>query len=278
VESETEEKESPMLDREVEEETQDAAPGERCAVCGKKPWPDDTIMPSSGNRYCRDCYAKVTHYPIPKGVLLFVLALFAVTLAGLFLNGRFFLSLYSIREAGRSFGGGDAEAAARFSDTAFKLVPENAEIQALHNYYNGILGYVRGEYETALPMLTDYIQTFPEDSLANRLVLTMEISKCFDEKDWGLMSRKADKLMEMDPEDPLAILQYASSLACVWAAEGDASSRDKSRELIEKVRGMDVGDDRDEIIRYIDRIEYRLRTRKIIDSDEYDLLSAEEKA
>ena len=277
MEAGIEEKETVHAAREPEE-TAESSRGDRCVLCGKKPWPDDTVMPASGNRYCRDCYAKATHYPVPKGVLLFVFVLLAVTAAGLFVNGRFFLSLYSIREAGRIFGEGDAVAAARLSDRALELVPENAEIQALHNYYNGMLGYLNGEYKTALPMLTDYMLSFPEDDPANRLVLTMEISECFDEGNWGLMARKAEKLMEMEPEDPIAILQYASSLACVWAAEADETARDKARELVEAVRDMDAGENASNIDLYIERIEYRLRTRNIIDSEEYDLLPAEEKA
>ena len=129
-------------------------------------------------------------------------------------------------------------------------------------------------YEEALKLLNQYKEYNRGDSYIDQLTATIEISNAFEAKDYAQMVELASELYSDYSEDPRVILQYASALSCEYAATDNIDDFNKSRELIGEALKYELDDSN---VDYLNRIEYRLNTKKIISADEYHQLEKEGK-
>jgi hypothetical protein len=94
----------------------------------------------------------------------------------------------------------------------------------------------------------------------------------FDRKDYGQFLTLAEKLVARHPESPDDVAMLASALACQYALRGEESLKQKALQTIERARALAANDAeaRARLEGYEDRIRYRLESRQIIDTEEYE--------
>ncbi len=245
-----------------------------CFVCGNE-IPAGLAITYSGKSYCASCYEKHTHMEPPLAIKLFLAFLVCAAVAGMFVNGRYYRALFSLKNASRHLVSGDIDEASKLSAAALSLVPKNADVQLMDKFYRGLSYFAHRNYVDALPLMKEYSRFHPDDRSVSSIILYAEIALAFDERKYMLMRDKARELHELNPVDESATLSYASSLACVYVAENDVQARDLAEKLMDGIgaASRDNADTMDEIR----RIEHRIRARMIVSREEYGSMTREEK-
>lgn len=211
---------------------------------------------------------------IPSWVIFFVITLFGISVLGFAIFHRYPKSIHDYKLSIKTYQEGDIDAAEKYITSASRLVPDNKDFLSFKYYISGIKNYTEKNYDEALEALKKYQEYNTDDEDVDQLVLIMEISIAFNQKNYSKMVENAAALYSVYDSDTLCILQYASALACQYASTDDMDAYNKAVELIEKARTYELDD---YYLNYIKRIEYRLNTKNIISQEEYYNLEKEGK-
>ena len=211
---------------------------------------------------------------IPSWVIYFLILLLVISVFGFVYFHKYTKSVHEYKLAITKFEENDLEAAEKYITSASDLIPNNNDFLSLKYYISGLKKYTEQNYDESLDLLKKYLTYNRDDTFIDQIIKILEISMAFDEKDYNLMAERAAQAYSDYDTDPLFILRYASALACRYADKEDIEDFNKSKELIEVARTYEL-DDSD--LDVINRIEYRLKTKKIITSDEYHQLEKEGK-
>jgi len=129
-----------------------------------------------------------------------------------------------------------------------------------------------GDEVAALKSLEAAKQEYPQLRSYDSFESGIRISAAFVRKDY-------DKFLELEqleakghPESPVAQAGVASALACKYAVTGDAKYAQDAKAALELSRNLTGTDAESQtgFKEYAERIEYRLKTREIINKAEYD--------
>jgi hypothetical protein len=239
-----------------------------CAWCGKdngsSPLPSDGVAP-----VCHDCHERHLRHIFPAWVLVFLGAVLAVAAAGMAANLRFFRSWTGIRMAKHDLAAGRLENAATRMAAAAALVPESEDLAEASRLYEGLSLLQRDRPAEALPLLQRWVQKYPGDKSVLLDVLIAEYGAAFYTRQYEQMYRKAVELRTRIPNDDMINMYVASAAACRFAESGDERYRREAEELIRAVRARVPPAQADIIEEGIERIQYRLESRQIIDRAEY---------
>jgi hypothetical protein len=126
--------------------------------------------------------------------------------------------------------------------------------------------------DEAVRLLKEAQAAYPEYKHFREFESNIEVSSAFNSKDYDkfLELEKADA--ESRPDDSMALAALASALACKYAVTGNPEFSRAAEEALQKAKSL-AGNDPQMVARYqeySERIEYRLKTREIIDKTEYD--------
>jgi tetratricopeptide (TPR) repeat protein len=114
-------------------------------------------------------------------------------------------------------------------------------------------------------------QTFPESKLIRVADLQFEGGAAFDKKDYVAFLRGAEETVRLAPDDPQSYGVLASALAARYASTGDTAFQARAVEALDHARQLCKTDQqKKDFEEYRERIEYRLKTKDIIDKKEYD--------
>jgi hypothetical protein len=143
---------------------------------------------------------------------------------------------------------------------------EAAEFYELLARAQGLI--VRKQSDQAIPLVLAFKKRHPDFKAADDLLREAETSAAFDSKDYDTFLAKAREEERAHPGEAHSTAQVASALACKYAATGDEQFRKESLEKLEEARK--AAKDDEGFKQYEARIMHRLRTREIIDKEEYD--------
>ena len=205
-------------------------------------------------------------FNIPKWVVVFLFFLAGTVVFGFYYFKRFYVCIKDYKTATAFFKKNDFINAEKYITHASDLVPDNSDIEYYKYYISGFKLYSDNKYNDALPFFKKYQKYNKDDKVVNSIILYIEISNAFDQHDYKKMVDVSAELYKSNETDPFCILQYASALACIYTESDSATDFDKAEKLIREAQSY--GQNK-EIIEYVERIEYRLKTRKIISTEEY---------
>jgi tetratricopeptide (TPR) repeat protein len=129
----------------------------------------------------------------------------------------------------------------------------------------------QGKPEEAEALMRQAAAEYPELPQLAAEIPYFEGSTAFYHRDYDRLLSIAEAMWKEQPTSSSAG-SLAGSLACKYAATGDPSFRTRAEEMLEKSRQLAQGNPgaQQSYQEYAERIEYRLRTREIIDKLEYD--------
>jgi hypothetical protein len=105
----------------------------------------------------------------------------------------------------------------------------------------------------------------------NTLISVAERGDAFNRKDYDAFLAKAKEFEAQHPDEPGAVAQVASALACKYAVTGQESYKTQALEVLDKAKKLAVEDeDKERFKEYEERILHRVKTRKVISKKEYD--------
>jgi hypothetical protein len=190
------------------------------------------------------------------------------------LTARAALAIGDIETADKAIqghGGGHFEDA---SDEAFRDVKQTWEraLRAADEANKAAeLARQDGKAEEAARMMHEAASLYPEARGIAANAEVLDAGAAFEAKDFDKFLAIQQKLWNQSPSWVTAGA-FASALACKYAVIGDPSFKQKAEEMIETSRkavGTDPGDQKG-FQEYVERIRYRLDTRNIIGTAEYN--------
>jgi len=218
---------------------------------------------------CQDCTHFLYHYPLPTWIKISAVAL--VVLAALVWgrNQRFLEAYREIMQSHRALQQGDYHLGAAKLAEAAKHAPECETLAIEADIYQGIYLLDTDQPAEAAEILRSVRARIPQDDTIDDLLIKAEAGAAFDRKDYDAFVTKSKEYLERYPDSPHALAMVASALACKYAVSGDNKTKQESLHYLDKAAQACQSDD-PEFKDYEQRIRYRLATREIITSKEFD--------
>jgi len=133
------------------------------------------------------------------------------------------------------------------------------------------LGKEGGHDAEAARLMHGAAASYPEAPKLATVAEMYDEGAAFERKDYDAFLALAEKLWKEDPSASTAS-QLASALACKYAVTGDMAYRKQSEDMLQKAEREAKADPEamKNFQEYSERIRYRLNSRQIIDTQEYD--------
>lgn len=130
----------------------------------------------------------------------------------------------------------------------------------------------QGKWSEAAEAMRDAENIYPQFPIFDLEAESDEGADAFEKKDYDRLLSVAEDLEKKHPEVPVAASMLASALACKYAVTGDSAFRQKSERALARARKLTPADPEAQAAtkEYEERIRYRLNSREIIDTDEYN--------
>ncbi len=128
-----------------------------------------------------------------------------------------------------------------------------------------------GNEAEALKLMQEAANLYPEQPQLAVNVDVLSAAVAFDAKDYDRFLALSEKTANRASSDPNGAALLASALACKYAVTSDAAFRERAEQALDRARILSKSTEQQaEFKEYAERIEYRLRTKVIIDKKEYD--------
>jgi tetratricopeptide (TPR) repeat protein len=127
-------------------------------------------------------------------------------------------------------------------------------------------------WDDAVSAMHEATRLYPEAPRLLILARWFEAAAAFEHKDYDRFVSVAEQVVKAQQDSPDNAAMLASALACKYAVTGDATFRARAEQMLGQAHRLAQSDPEalkryDE---YSERIAYRLRSREIIDTDEYN--------
>lgn len=121
-------------------------------------------------------------------------------------------------------------------------------------------------------LVNEAAREYPQYAPLAVAALLMKGSDAFDRKDYDTLLRLSREALALLPDEPRLISSVAGALACKYAVTGDTTFRSEAERLLARAQALSQQSEKEkaEFAEYAERLRHRLRTRVIIDKDEYD--------
>lgn len=128
-----------------------------------------------------------------------------------------------------------------------------------------------GKSAEAAKLMHDAATTYPQLPVLAFEAELLDEGAAFERQDYDAFLGIAQKQWSESP-GPETAGAVASAFACKYAATGELAYRQKAEEMLEKARQLSAGDSAQQkrFTEYAERIQYRLKTREIITTTEFN--------
>jgi hypothetical protein len=127
------------------------------------------------------------------------------------------------------------------------------------------------KWEDAARAAREASNQYPEQTALSYAAESMEEGVPFEHQDYDGFLKRSEAYWNRGPQDFLRAGSLASALACKYAVTGDPQFLARSEEMLKKSRELaQTPDEVKAFTEYEERIRYRLKSREIIDTDEYN--------
>lgn len=221
---------------------------------------------------CPTCAAFMRRRPFPMWVKAAAVGIVAMMGWASVRSVPFFHAYRSIRSASRAFAEGRVAEADRQMSSAVELLSpydldSSRELKGVAVFYRGARELMEDRPADALVSLRQAKSVLGSAELLNRLLLSAEMGAAFDAGDYDAFLEKTEAMMQSH-KNAETLLAVASALACKFAATGDESFRERSRQMMGEAMHAEGGNE-ESTREYAQRIKHRLSTRTIINRAEY---------
>jgi hypothetical protein len=145
-------------------------------------------------------------------------------------------------------------------------------IAAANKKYNEAVELDRKhQWEDAARKMREASKQYPEQTQLAYAAESMEEGVPFEKQDYDGFLKLTEAHWNSGPQDFMRAGALASALACKYAVTGDPQFLARSEEMLQKAHELaQTPDELKVFTEYEERIRYRLKSREIIDTDEYN--------
>lgn len=127
------------------------------------------------------------------------------------------------------------------------------------------------QWEDAARKMREAANQYPEQMQLAYAAEAMEEGVPFERQDYDGFLKLTEAHWNRGPQDFMRAGSLASALACKYAVTGDSQFLARSEEMLAKAHDLvHTADEMKVFTEYEERIRYRLKSREIIDTDEYN--------
>ena len=217
---------------------------------------------------CEDCETRIKNLTFPNWVKGFFALIVLIVVFAFFWNWKYYDAYNDFKAANISIKEGNYSNASILMRNASEKVPEVAELKTLSTYYNGLNFLTKDKSEEALVEFNKCKQDLPDDYNINDLILQATMGATFDKKDYeGFLSASKESL-KLDSLTALSWARLASAYACIYASNGDDSSKTLANNSLTHAKSIDSISK--EMNDYYKKIEYRIYSRQILSTEDYN--------
>ena len=129
-----------------------------------------------------------------------------------------------------------------------------------------------GQDEQAAKLMHQASNEYPQSVALAFAAMALDGGAAFDRKDYDAFLKISMAESEKQPNDPMLVAGVASALACKYAVTGDPAFRKQSEDTLAKAQLLPLRSaaEKSGLDAYAERIRYRLATREIMDTKEYN--------
>jgi tetratricopeptide (TPR) repeat protein len=129
-----------------------------------------------------------------------------------------------------------------------------------------------GQDEQAAKLMHEASSEYPQSVDLAVSAMHLDAGVAFDRKDYDAFLRISTAELEKEPNNPAIVAGVSSAMACKYAVTGDPAFRKQSEDTLAKaqVLAQRSAEEKSSFDSYSQRIRYRLATREIIDTKEYN--------
>lgn len=129
-----------------------------------------------------------------------------------------------------------------------------------------------GQDEQAAKLMHEASNEYPQSVVFAENAAILDGRAAFDRKDYDSFLEISKAASAKWPNDPQRIAGLASALACKYAVTGDQAFRKQSEDTLEKARllAQRSPEEKTNFDAFAERIRYRLASREILDTEEYN--------
>ncbi len=224
-------------------------------------------MEISGIPLCMECEAIARNRPFPKWIKISLATVIFLIIFSFIWNLRFIEAYFSLKQSYKAMAEGKIEKAVELANKASEKVPESRDLKVVCVIHSGILALKNDNNEQALSLFESCRGAVSPEHL-DPLVAQARIGLAFNNRDYDSFMTIAKKLSDRNPEVANYQAVLASAYACKYAVTGNQQYKDSSLEClaaVDKAYPNEPAKDKG----YKQRIFYRLHTREIISTKEF---------
>ena len=218
---------------------------------------------------CEECEAALNNKIFPTWVKAFFVGILAIVVMAFFWNWKFYEAYNNIKKANASFQVGDYPNASALMQSASEKVPEVEDLKTIADYFKGIDLLAQDKNAEALVAFDACKNKIPPDYNIHQLIIQAKIGVAFDNKDYqGFLAAAKENLGLDSTSSAISLTAIASAYACIYVDKGQEEAKQHTLEYLQKAKEKDSTSK--EMADYYNKVEYRLETRNIISSKEFD--------
>lgn len=215
---------------------------------------------------CDWCKQKLEARIFPNWVKAFLAGVAILVVLSLALNWRFIEAYYQIQKVSTVLEYGSDKDVVDIYSKISENVPEISDFAQVASYHKGRMLLAEDKSAEALEVFKS-CQNLPEEYGVSALSVQAEIGIYYGEKNYAGFVDASTRYLSYDTSS-VALAQVASAYACVYAQQEADSAKVKAMQYLQ--RAMNAQDTTRFFATYVNRIEHRLATREIIDSDTFN--------
>jgi len=217
---------------------------------------------------CEKCEKEIDRKVFPLWVKGFIVAVIIITGISFYINQPFYLAYIEEKEADEFFFKKQYAEASLLIESSLSKVPESENLELKRNYYTGLYYLSNDRNADALNRFLLCREKVSGIIVLNKLISKAQLGIHFEIKDYETYFKECYKRYLWDTSKVYFIADLASAYACLYATKGVDSSKQKAAYFLKK--SLYLAKDDKEIKEHSNRIEYRLYSRNILSTSEFN--------
>lgn len=238
-----------------------------CNTC-KNDFGDEVLKMNSHYPICDSCIVLLREKIFPKWVKAFFAVLVLIILFSFFWNLKYYQAYKEYNQANEFYSHGDFTNASKLALSANSKVPNVKILEFSSSYFHGVDLLYKGVSTEAYNEFYKLQNEYPDDNVVNSLLYYAKAGMAFDSGNYQGFLDASKKSLEMDGASPAILTAIASAYACIYVSKDDEEAKSNCIAYLDSAKAMN--DTSAAALAYFNKVEYRLFSKKIISSEEFD--------
>lgn len=217
---------------------------------------------------CDNCKLNIDKKVFPLWVKAFMLGLCILIIGAFVWNWKYYDAYKKINEANELMAKGDLSNGAALMQKASEEVPQSLDLMYMTAFYKGLDYLAKDESENAMTEFMKCRNYLPADFYIEDYIIQAKIGMTFNNHDYHGFLDACFESLKQDSTDAFRLTAVSSAYACLFVSENKVEDLQLSTTYLNKAKS--INSTSPELLDYYNKVEYRLYSKTIISSQEFD--------